>query len=245
MLSDTHFGVEAGACGEIMEYRANHATSKEERDSASDGAEVKVNWRFNWRVELPCAYPVVRLRLFDKPPHKRINDPDLDRSNPELAAKWALSPNDFWAESYINMESMFRLAQRKHESVSFEPPLDRSQDPRVHKSGAGPKTINPASDHKPMEVEMYHQNYSMTQGTALVSLEVLPEAEAFVRKAGQGRSSPNDASVGKIPFAWERLFQYLLAQLKYIWNVHRIIFVGLFMLVLVVIIVATVEQDSW
>ena len=47
-----------------------------------------------------------------------------------------------------------------------------------------------------------------------MSVEILPEAEALIRRAGQGRERPNSQAVGVVPTPTGRTSKALLAQLN-------------------------------
>jgi hypothetical protein len=73
-----------------------------------------------------------------------------------------------------------------------------------------------------------------------MSVEILPEAEALIRRAGQGRERPNSQAVGVVPTPKGRTTKALWAQLLFSWQTHRSLFVALCMIIIVMAIVSAV-----
>jgi len=84
---------------------------------------------------------------------------------------------------------------------------------------------------------MKHPNHRDTQGLMYCSFEVLPEAESYIRRAGQGRNKPNNLEVGKISTpsrSWDA-FSFFFRRL---FCSHRWVIFWFVVFVLVVTIIA-------
>jgi hypothetical protein len=143
---------------------------KEARGGIRKKASVTVNWRFNWKVNLPCNDPRLHLCVRDRREKKK------------------------WCEATVNMADIFRLARRTQRAVCYE--RERSTETSNYVSGQGDRHGGCGPDA--FCVKMKHPNHRDTQGLMYCSFEVLPEAESYIRRAGQGRNKPNNLEVGKI-----------------------------------------------
>ena len=143
-------------------------------------------------------------------PHLYLHTPSIIR--------FAHKPDDHWCEASLDLSDMFRTALAKGSAVSFETPYNGSVSADRHVSAAGPCVKGyQAYDSAPSErtegsnklrktrlqdpfiAKLYHENFDYGQGELLVSMEIVPQTEAMIRPAGQGRSAPNNKSVGFVP----------------------------------------------
>lgn len=170
--------------------------------------EAEFNWRMCWKIKLPCKTPFVQFRLWDR----EIPDENDPNAN----------PNAFWAQAWVNLGDLFRTARAKEASVSLEPSVV-SSDPHKHVSGAGFRSSAQDAHNvrDPEAIIMVHPNFPEPQALLHISIEALPEAEAFVRKAGQGWSPPNNPSVGYVKRPSDFYWRAFLSFVNYYWTVHR------------------------
>ena len=205
MLTDTHFGVDSdnnNSEGEWTTFENDKRQQKSKRLGNGDipmevtGGEANFNWRFNWRVELPCSDPTIRIQLFDKVlPNGNFNFKDQNERRKKREKGYAIdAETDHWAEGLIDVGDIMRAAQRSGKSVSYEKWTKAEDEETRTKSPAG--KISNTTD--PFRVKLFHRHYADVQGYAYVSLECLPIAFANSKRAGQGRSHPNNETVGKL-----------------------------------------------
>ena len=227
MFSDTHFGLPYDRKGKwSREYSKMY-----DDDEDLNGAEANFNWRFNWRVELPCQDPTIRLQLFDRmlasPETSRsccaLGKPPKDENARKELTKLGYALNeetDHWAEAVIDVGDLMRKALRTGGEVNYENWKD-SDNQKAGKDttdssamglaysvdkNTGNKTYEHDKTSPPCKVKLFHRHYAKSQGYAFVSLQCLPLSRATTLRAGQGRSEPNENVVGKCDVPGETVF---------------------------------------
>jgi hypothetical protein len=185
---------------------------------------VSVNWRFQWKVNLPCSEPYIHVSLRDR------ND------------------RDKWCERTLDLSDMFHLARQTQQSIAFEEPVVQSKDPRRYVSGQGmvhrkkhQSSQFESTGHcgpNAFQVNMKNKNFPFTVAKGWCSIEVVPEAEAFIRRAGLGRTAPNKMNVGVVRRPHNRYRDCCTSCCQDFWYDYRWPCVALVCLIVVVIIMS-------
>jgi len=187
-------------------------------------AMVSVNWRFQWKVNLPCSEPYVHISLRDR------NDKDK------------------WCERTLDLSDLFNAARQTQLPVSYEPPLVEHPNPRKYVSGQGMVKEKKHQSGKyestgmcgpnAFQVDLKSPSFPHTVAKSWVSLEILPEAESYIRRAGLGRTAPNNLATGVVATPANRLRDCCNSCCQEFWYDYRWPCVGLAALMMVVIIMA-------
>ena len=211
MFSDTHFGVSCDSrndekkkikfddfpggenISKEISFTAYEEKKREEMAERGkidkdrtrvEGAEAEFNWRFNWRVELPCQEPIIRLQLFDKVLVKK-KPKTKEKCAKKRKQGYAIDvETDHWAEAVVDVGDIMRTAIHSGKKISFGIPPQKDGDSKHNRPKSLPKD-------EPFRVKLFHRHFPNIQGYAYVSFECIPLAFAQSERAGQGRSSPN------------------------------------------------------
>jgi len=144
-------------------------------DSVMDGCG-KFNWRILYPdVFLPYDTPRLKLQVYDK-----------DR----------IGPNDAIAEANLNLKGFFQKALRQKSArigalagttnlgVGTVASLGTSSSSKGGNQTAGPYNTG-------QWLDLFHPSYDGPQGSICLEMELLSREEAVARRAGSGRSEPN------------------------------------------------------
>jgi hypothetical protein len=103
---------------------------------------------------------------------------------------------------------MFHLGRRTQQTIAFEEEVVNSKDARRYVSGQGMvrRKKHQSSQYEStghcgpnaFQINMKNANFPFTVAKGWCSIEVVPEHEAFIRRAGLGRTAPNKLNVGVI-----------------------------------------------
>ena len=209
-----------------------------------EGAEAEFNWRFNWRVELPCQEPIIRLQLFDRPLAKGKLDTKEKRDKKRKHGYAINKETDHWAEAVVDVGDIMRTAIRSGKTISFGIPSSEEDESKRTE----PKTL--AKD-EPFRVKLFHRHFSNIQGYAYVSLQCIPLAFAQSKRAGRGRSSPNKRPKLETPGPIvccgfkSRFFQGLKSRLTNCLGRKRTLFILALIAVVLFFLLIPLLQDSF
>jgi len=193
-------------------------------------AQAIINWRFNWKVNLPCNEPQVQVSLRDR------NDKDK------------------WCQRTLDLTKLFCCARLTMKAVCTERAQVQSQDPKKYVSGQG-MVRRKAHSHDQYEstgfcgpnavmIHMKHDNYAGNQATMWCSFEVLPEADSYVRRAGLGRNHPNALNCGYIATPENRYWECCTSCCQDFWYRYRWPILGLCVLMVAAIIMAVATANG-
>jgi hypothetical protein len=203
--------------GKRMRIKAAEAQSRK-------FATIDIQWRFQWKINLPCTDPYVHVSLRDR------------------------QDKDKWCEQTLDLSDLFNLARRTQSSVAYEDAVVPSRDPKRFVSGQGDVRMmrHQSSQFESTgtcganayQINLKNCNFPHTVAKMWASFEVLPEAESYIRRAGHGRTAPNNLSVGFIATPKARLWDSATSLTQDFWYNYRWPMMGLLALVIAVIIMA-------